>query len=655
MHMSEPALKLADFDRAVRPQDDLFRHVNGTWLATAEIPADRPRFGAFDRLRDAAEQAVNEIITSLTPDDDPTTQTSKIANLYAAFMDEAHVEQLGAAPLTPILARIDAIDSTEALSAYFGWASRLGLGAAIAMGPEADPGDPGRYVWFVEQGGLGLPDEEYYRLDQHATIRATYVAHIERSLRLAGIDDAAAQAQAVMALETEIAKNHWDKVRTRDLVQMYCLQPWAQFTAEAPGIDWESLREAANIPAGVLPEVVNAQRTFPAALAALVSTDRLDAWRSWARWHAISSLSPYLSHAFVDEHFDFYSHTLLGTPQLKDRWKRGVNLVENAMGEAVGQLYVARHFPPQVKARADELVANLLEAYRRSITALDWMTPDTKREALAKLDGFKPMIGYPAKWRDYSGLAITPGDLAGSVLAARDFEAEYAIGKLSRPLDREEWDMTPQTVNAYYHPLRNVIVFPAAILQPPFFNADADDPVNYGGIGAVIGHEIGHGFDDMGSATDAEGRLRNWWTDADRAAFEARTAALVSQYDALSPIDAPEVHLNGKLTLGENIGDLGGLSIAYLAWRISRENADSSDEPIDGFTPAQRLFLNYARIWEGKARPEYARTMAAVDPHSPEEHRANQVPKNVPAFHEAFGTQPGDGMWLDPADRVKIW
>jgi len=653
--MNEPALSLADFDPAVRPQDDLFRHVNGTWLARTQIPADWPHYGTFSRLHETAEQAVNRIITELTPDADPSTQTSKLANLYAAFMDEARVEELGAAPLAPILARIDQITDTKALSAYFGWAERRGLGSVVAMGSDADPGDPARCVWFVEQSGLGMPDEEYYRLDQHAEIREAYVVHVERMLRLAGVEDAAAQAQAVMELETAIAACHWDKVRLRDLVQMYCLQPWDEFVAQAPGIDWDALRDAAGIRAEVLPEVVNAQRTYPAGLAALVTPDRLDAWRSWARFHATSALASYLSSDFVAERFDFQGRTLCGTLEIKDRWKRGVSFVESAMGEAVGQFYVAQHFPPQVKARADELVANLLEAYRRSITDLDWMTPVTKTEALAKLDGFKPMIGYPSKWRDYSGLTITPGDLVGAALAAREFAYDHEIEKLSRPLDREEWSMTPQTVNAYYHPLRNVIVFPAAILQPPFFDADADDPLNYGGIGAVMGHEIGHGFDDKGSTTDAQGRLRNWWTDADREAFEARTAALVGQYEALSPAAAPDVRLNGNLTLGENIGDLGGLSIAYLAWQISREGTDACDEPIDGFTPAQRLFLNWARVWEGKSRPEYARTLASVDPHGPDEHRANQVPKNVPAFHEAFGTKPGDGMWLDPADRVKIW
>ena len=655
--MSLPALNLADFDASIRPQDDLFRHANGAWLESTPIPDHLPSYGSFLELREAAEWAVNDIITHLAPDDDPASEASKIAHLYATFLDEARIEELGGAPLAPVLERIDDIVDRADLSDYFGWAARHGLGSIIDMGPDADAGDPSRYVWFMTQSGLGLPDEEYYRLDEHAEIRESYRAHIARTLALSGIGETESrkQARAVLALETAIAACHWDKVRCRDLNQMYCPQTWDEFTAGAPGILWEALREAAGIAAEALTEVVNAQRTYPAGVAALAASEPLATWRAWARWHAISALSPYLSDAFVQERFDFYGRTLSGTPELKARWKRGVALVEAVMGEAIGARYVATHFPPAAKARADELVANLLEAYRRSITDLDWMSPATKQEALKKLDGFKPMIGYPLKWRDYSDLVVTPGDLVGCVLAADEFEFDYNLGKLSRPLDREEWEMTPQTVNAYYHPLRNVIVFPAAILQPPFFNPEADDAVNYGGIGAVIGHEIGHGFDDQGSATDAEGRLRDWWTEADRAAFEERTAALVGQYDALSPVAAPEVHVNGRLTLGENIGDLGGLSIAYLAWQISREASAASEEPIDGYTPAQRLFLGYGACWQRKSRPEFARQMAAIDPHSPDEHRANQVPKNIPAFHEAFGTVPGDGMWLDPSQRVKIW
>jgi len=655
--MSVPALKLADFDTSVRIQDDLFRHINGAWLDATPIPDDLPSYGSFVRLREEAERAVHDIVTALEPDGDPGSETSKLANLYAAFMDEDRIESLGAAPLAPILARIDAIASVADLSAYLGWAARHGLGGLVAMGPDADPGDPARYAWFVTQSGLGLPDEEYYRLEAHAAVREAYRAHVARTLALAGTPeaDADAQARTVLDLETAIAACHWDKVRTRDLNQMYCPQTWQEFTQGAPGLDWEALREAAGVAPQMLPGLVNAQRTYPAGAAALVAAEPLEAWRAWARWHAVSALSPYLSDAFVQERFDFYGRTLAGTPALKARWKRGVALVEGVMGEAIGARYVEAHFPPAAKARADELVANLLEAYRRSIAGLDWMSPATKAEALAKLAGFKPMIGYPVKWRDYTDLVVTPGDLVGSVLAAGEFEFVYDLAKLARPLDREEWEMTPQTVNAYYHPLRNVIVFPAAILQPPFFNPDADDPVNYGGIGAVIGHEIGHGFDDQGSATDAQGRLRDWWTDEDRAAFEARTAALVAQYDALAPLAAPEVRVNGRLTLGENIGDLGGCAIAYRAWQISRESAPSPDDLLDGLTPAQRFFCGYGAIWQRKSRPEFARQVAAVDPHSPDEHRANQVVKNVAAFHEAFGTAPGDGLWLDPAERVSIW
>ena len=653
--MNTPALKFDDFDDAVAAKDDLFAHVNGHWLATAVIPEDRPRWGAFDVLREASNVAIHDIITGLQPGDDTGSEASKISRLFAGFMDEARAEELGAGPLAHIFAKIDAIGSTTDLAQYLGWAMRHGLGGLMDIDRDADPGNPERYVVFFGQGGLGLPDEEYYRLEQHAPIREAYVAHIERTLALAGESDAAGQARAVMDLETAIAACHWDKVRLRDLVQMYHLQPWDEFVAEAPGLHLDELREAAGLAPARVAEVVNAQRSFPAAVAALVTDDALPAWRSWARWQVASSLSPYLSAAFVDERFDFYGRTLQGVPVNRERWKRGVSFVESVMGEAVGKIYVADHFPPEAKAAMDKLVANLLEAYKRSITALDWMGEATKAEALRKLAGFRPKIGYPAKWRDYSGLSVGD-DLVANVVMAEAFDFDYRTAQAGGPVDKDEWDMFPQTVNAYYHPLRNEIVFPAAILQPPFFNVDADDAVNYGGIGAVIGHEIGHGFDDEGSATDADGRLRDWWTDDDRTAFESRTAGLVAQYDALSPSAAPEVKLNGKLTLGENIGDLGGLSIANLAWTIAREVAgDSSDEPIDGYTPTQRLFLSWSAVWQTKTRPEMARQLAAVDPHSPDEHRCNQVAKNVPAFVAAFDVQPGDGMWLPPEDRVKIW
>lgn len=648
--MNAAAFDTSGFDTATSVRGDLFRHANGHWLDTVPIPEDRPRWGSFDMLVEASQQAVRDIIVQL-PAATGETEPAKIARLYASFMDEERVDRLGAAPLKPIFDRIDAIVTTSDLAAYCGWATRHGVGGLFDVDRDADPGDPTRYVVFFGQGGLGLPDEEYYRLTQHGAIRTAYLAHIEAALRLAGFDDADTQAKAVFDLETAIAACHWDKVALRDLVAMYHLQAWDDFVAAAPSLHLDDLREAAGLGVANLAQVVNAQRSFPQSVAKLVDQEALSAWRSWARWQAIAALSPYLSAAFVEQHFDFYGRTLQGTPVNRERWKRGVSLSERVMGEAIGKLYVADHFPPQAKVAADKLVANLLEAYKRSIMALDWMGEATKAEALKKLAGFTPKIGYPARWRDYSQL-IVGDDLVANVLAANTFEFDYRTGQAGGPIDKDEWEMYPQTVNAYYHPLRNEIVFPAAILQPPFFDADADDAVNYGGIGAVIGHEIGHGFDDQGCATDAEGRLRNWWTSDDHAAFDARTAGLVAQYDALSPAAAPEVKLSGKLTLGENIGDLGGLSIAYLAWTIARQAAGEVGDTTRG---AQRLFLNWASIWRGKARPEMARQLAAVDPHSPSEHRCNQVAKNIPAFHDAFGTQPGDGMWLDPSQRVKIW
>ena len=649
--VSTPALTFADFDTSVRPQDDLFRFVNGTWLATTPIPADKSAWGAFYKLRDDSEAAVREIVESVRSDD-PTTIEGQITTLYSSFMDEDAIEALDAAPALRLLDMVEAIDSTDALARYLGWCERHGVGGLFGLGVDADPGDPTRYVVFVGQSGLGLPDEAYYREEQHADVVAAYLAHVQRMFELIGREDAAEQADLVVGLETKIAAHHWDNVRTRDMVQMYNLQTWAAFTAAAPGFAWEEFRSAAQLPAGALGEVVNTQPSFFTGAAELVSSEPLDAWRAWARFHLLSRLAPLLSARFVDEDFDFYSRTLQGTPELRPRWKRGVSLVEGVLGEGVGKVYVERHFPPAAKEAMDELVANLLEAYRRSITDLDWMSDETKQEALKKLANFRPKIGYPSKWRDYSALILTD-DLVGNALRAASFNTDYQIGKLSGPVDPDEWMMFPQTVNAYYHPLRNEIVFPAAILQPPFFNLDADDAVNYGGIGAVIGHEIGHGFDDQGSTADGEGRLRNWWTDEDRAAFTERTAKLVEQYSVLSPEGASGRTVNGELTLGENIGDLGGIGIAYQAWLLA--GGDPDGEPIDGYTPAQRLFLGWAAVWQGKLRDEAVLQRLATDPHSPAEFRCNQIVSNLDAFHAAFGVSSDDRLWLEPERRVRIW
>lgn len=650
--MTNQALNQDHFNPGTRPADDLFDHVNGRWAAQATIPADRSGWGAFHELREASEHAVRSIIEDCRADATDGDE-ARIAALYASFMDTERAEELGASPLSGLLAEIDAIDSIAALSRFWGWSARHGVTGLFEIDNDADPGNPGRYLVFAGQSGIGLPDEEYYRLDAHAETREAYLAHIARMLELAGVADAAEQARLAFDLETRIAATHWDKVRTRDMVEMYYPQSWADFTALAPAIDWDEFLAGAVLPASAVAEVINCQRTFLPDVAPLVTDAELPAWRAWARWQLVDALAPYLSADLVEGNFDFYGRTLQGIPELRERWKRGVSLVEGVLGEAVGKIYVAQHFPPATKARADELVANLLEAYRRSITSLEWMTDATRVEALDKLSKFTPKIGYPNKWRDYSALELSADDLVGNVLRAESFNFDYMLTQLAGPIDPDEWLMYPQTVNAYYHPLRNEIVFPAAILQPPFFSADADDAVNYGGIGAVIGHEIGHGFDDQGSTCDGDGRLRNWWTDDDRAAFEERTASLVDQYSQLAPSVTPDVKVNGELTLGENIGDLGGLQVAYAAWRLAVGQTDP--EPVDGIPAAQRVFMGWAQCWRTIMRPQAMKERLATDPHSPDEIRCNQTVRNIDEFHEAFGTQPGDAMWLDPAERVKIW
>ncbi|HHV21440.1 MAG TPA: peptidase M13 [Propionibacterium sp.] len=641
-----------DFDTDVSPGDDLFRHVNGTWLRTAEIDADKPGAGAFIELRDQAEEAVRDIITGLDGGA-PGSDEARIADLYASFMNTERIEELGVRPLLPWLDKVDQVDSTRALSRLFGTWLGLGVRSVLGFGSDSDPGNPDRALLFSGQSGLGLPDESYYREEQHAEILGEYAEHVERTFALLGAADPAGAAARVVELEKAIATVHWDRVRRRDLQQMYNLQSWTDFTASAPGIDWPEFLSGAGIPETALAEVVNAQPSFVTGLAELVSEDRLEQWRDWARFALVSSLSPYLAEDFVAERFRFYGTVLSGVPTNRERWKRGVALVEGALGEAVGRIYVDQHFTAHAKARMDELVANLIEAYRQSISELDWMTEETRKEALLKLSRFTPKIGFPDKWKDYSTLTIDADDLIGNVIASNRFDLDEEIRKALKPVDRHEWFMTPQTVNAYYHPLRNEIVFPAAILQPPFFNDAADDAVNYGAIGAVIGHEIGHGFDDQGSTCDGEGRLRNWWTDADREAFTERTAKLVDQYAVLSPEGADGQTVNGELTIGENIGDLGGIGIALKAWRIATAGTEVPE--IDGLTGEQRLFLSWGAIWQAKFRPEMVKQRLATDPHSPNEFRCNQIVRNMDAFYDAFGVTPENELWLAPEERVTIW
>ncbi|RAN74200.1 peptidase M13 [Bacillus sp. SRB_336] len=654
--MTHSGINLDNVDQDVRPQDDLYAHVNGRWLAREVIPDDRALTGSFTVLRDESEAAVRAIIeraaqSAARPDTAAGSIEAKIGDLYAAFMDESAVETAGAAPLSPRLKAVEDAGSIAAVVSLMGELDRSGGDGLFGAYVNNDAGNPDRALLHLFQSGLGLPDESYYREEKFAAVRDAYVAHVQAMLELAGTADAADKAPRVMALETEIAATHWDKVTLRDPQKTYNLMARRDALELLPAL--ELWLDALGVSAEQSAELVVATPEFFRGQGPLLVEDRLEDWKAWLAMRTIASAAPYLSKDFVDENFAFHGTTLTGTPAIRDRWKRGVALVEGALGEAVGQLYVAEHFPESHKARMEVLVANLIAAYRESIAGLRWMSRETIDRALAKLEAFTPKIGYPSRWRDYSSLEILPGDLIGNIERSNAFELARQLAKIGQPIDREEWFMTPQTVNAYYNPTMNEVVFPAAILQPPFFDANADDAANYGGIGAVIGHEIGHGFDDQGSQFDGTGALRNWWTDEDRAAFEALTKKLVEQYNALSPSAAPDQTVNGELTLGENIGDLGGLAIGYKAYRLSLEGTRPVD--IDDLTGAQRFFFSWAECWRTKIRHEEAVRRLAVDPHSPGEWRCNAVVRNLDAFHEAFATSADDGLWMEPADRVSIW
>lgn len=645
-------INTAELDPGVRPQDDLFRHVNGKWIARTEIPADKARWGSFYLLAEEAEKAVREIILE-AQSAEQGTEERKFGDLYASFIDEERVEQIGVTPLAADLASVDAVTSIPVLLGTLGRLERAGVAGAFQLHVDNDPGNPERYLVFIEQAGLGLPDESYYREEKFAAVREAYLAFLVRMFGLAGFTDAASRAKRVFDLETELASHHWDNVESRDSEKTYNLKTWGQLSALCAGADLDLWLAGIGAPEGSFDEVVVRQPSFVTGLAEALTESRLDAWRDWLRWQIIRSSAAYLSSEFVDANFDFYGHTLTGTPQIRDRWKRGVSLVEAALGEAVGRIYVERHFKPSAKASMDVLVGHLVGAYRESITNLDWMTDETQRRALEKLDKFTPKIGYPVKWRDYSSLAINPDDLIANVRATSEFEFQRELGKIGKPLDRDEWFMTPQTINAYYNPGFNEIVFPAAILQFPFFDESRDAAANYGAIGAVIGHEIGHGFDDQGSKYDGDGRLTDWWTESDRTAFEVRTKSLIEQYNALAPKQVPDHHVNGALTIGENIGDLGGLSIAWNAYLLS---LNGSEPPvIDGLTGTERFFLSWAQTWQMKLRDEEAVRLMAIDPHSPNEFRCNQIVSNIDEYYTAFGVTEGDALWLDPEKRVTIW
>ena len=645
-------LDLAGADRKVRPQDDLFRHMNGEWLRTTQIPPDRSNYGAFTMLDDKAQADLRALIeeAAAKPDRAPGSDEQKVGDFYKSFMDTARVDALGLKPLAAELARIDALSSRAALNRYLGEAQFLGLSQPVGLYIAQDEKNTTAYIPIVVQSGLTLPDRDYYLKDEekYAKIREKYLVYVAHMAELAGFADAAGTAKRILALETRLAEAQWTRVQNRDAVATYNKHTLASAATLTPEFDWSVFFAAAGIST---PDFIVTQPSYFSGFARALAEMPLADWRAYLRFKLVNDYAPYLSAPFVDAHFDLHGRTLKGIEENRPRWKRAVEAVDNTMGEIAGRLYVERHFKPEAKRRMDELVRNLIRSYEISIDELDWMSPATRAQARAKLAKFTVKIGYPDKWKDYSALEIEAGELVANLLRSAAVEQRRGIAKLGKPIDRSEWLMTPQTVNAYYYPPMNEIVFPAAILQPPFFNAQADDAANYGGIGAVIGHEISHGFDDQGRRYDGDGNLRDWWTAEDEKRFKERTAALVAQYGAFNPID--DQHVNGELTLGENIGDLSGLAVAYKAYRLSLGGKPAA--VIDGLTGEQRFFLGWAQVWRRKYRDEELRVRLVTDPHSPSEYRANGVVTNMTEFHQAFGLKPGDKLYRPAEQRVEIW
>ncbi len=642
-------------DTSVRPQDDFFTYLNGKWLQSTEIPADKSSQGTFMQLRDDTLPQLRGIIEGAQKDParKAGTDVQKIGDLYASFMDEARLESLGTKPLAGELQRIRTLKDKKGLPELIAHLSKIGVPTPYGIRVGQDARASTTYATYIGQGGLGMPDRDYYlKLDDKRMLeaRTRYEAHVAKVLGLAGEKNAAEQARAIVDFETDLAKVQWTKVENRDPVKRYNKMSVTELAALTPGYDWNAALAAAGV-ANKLEYIIVAQPSYLSGFNQVLANTDLTTLKSYFEWQLLREYSPYLSKAFVDANFAFYGTALNGIAENRPRWKNGVSTVEGALGEALGRQYVAKYFPAERKARMEELVKNVTAAYAQSIDTLDWMTPATKKEAQAKLAKFTPKVGYPNKWRDYSKLAVRKDDLVGNVKRAAEFGYNRNITKLGKPIDREEWGMTPQTVNAYYSSSMNEIVFPASILQPPFFDMRADDAVNYGAIGAVIGHEIGHGFDDKGSQSDGDGNLRDWWTKEDRAAFQARADMLVKQYGSYSPL--PGYPVNGELTLGENIGDNSGLAIAYKAYKISLKGQPAP--VIDGLTGDQRFFMGFGQVWRSKMREAAQIVQVKTDPHSPGKFRANGTVMNHPAFYEAFGVKEGDKMYLAPKDRVTIW
>ncbi len=649
----ESGIDMQAFDQKVRPQDDLFRHVNGGWLARTEIPADKASYGAFDRLADKAQEDLRAIAeeAAAAPDKAPGSDAQKIGDFYESFMNEARAEELGLSPLNEELAAIDAIETRSDLARHFARFYKLNLINPLVGFVDGDAQDPTREILYVYQGGLGLPDRDYYLQgdDKLREYREKYTRFVSRLLEMADQPNPGPSAREILALETRLANSHWTNVESRDAVKTYNKVAIADLATEFPGFDWAAWTTELGI--ADAPAVVINQPSYVKALAAAVQEMPVDRWKPYLKASLINGFAPYLGKEFVDAEFGFYGGTLRGVAEIQPRWKRGVNTLNASMGEMLGKLYVEKHFKPEAKARMEALVENLRRAYKEGIDGLEWMSPETKKQAQEKLAKFRPKVGYPDRWRDYSGLEVRKDDLVGNVIRALRFENDYQLGKVGKPVDPDSWGMTPQTVNAYYNPVRNEIVFPAAILQPPFFNMAADDAANYGGIGAVIGHEMGHGFDDQGRNYDSNGVLRDWWTPEDAAEYQKRARIVVEQYNALEPL--PGLHVNGELTLGENIADLTGVVIARRAYQLSL--GDQPAPVIDGLTGDQRYYMGWAQVWAGKMRDDALRQQVMTNPHAPEMYRANAPVRNVPEFYAAFEVKDGDKLFLPPDERVKIW
>jgi len=643
---------LKNMDTLVNPGDNFTAYVNGAWVKKTSIPADKSSYGVGEMVQDKAEEDVKAIIEeSAKGKFENGSNEQKIGDFYDSYMNMKDRDAKGIKPLMPEFAKIDAIANYSDLAAYFGNANKTGQMVPFYVAVIEDFKDPTKYMLYTWQGGLGLPEREYYFLTDAKSkdIRTKYQQHISNMMKIAGMDKGSEKASKIMALETLLASKHMKKEDTRNIAGLYNKYEIKDLNKLTADFDWTSLLKSAGIPNEK--NIIVTQVEYMKAVASIIKSTPLDVWKDYLKWGAITDAANSLNSELDNENFAFYGKTLYGKPEQQPMWKRAVNEVNGNLGEIIGEVYVKKHFTPEAKERMTALVKNLLKAYEESIKTLDWMTPETKKEALKKISKFTPKIGYPDKWRDYSKLKVVKNDLYGNIQRSEEFEYNRQIGKLGKPVDRDEWGMTPQTVNAYYNPTLNEIVFPAAILQPPFFDLTAEDAINYGAIGAIIGHEIGHGFDDQGSTFDGDGVMRNWWTDKDMAAFKQRTGALVSQYNEFKVFS--DLNVNGAFTLGENIGDLGGVTIALKEYKMSLKGEKS--KVMDGFTGEQRVFIGWAQSWLSKEREESLRNQVASDPHSPAKFRVNGIVRNIPEFYEAFKVKPTDSLYLAPEKRVKIW